>query len=125
MRCTSMMLPAVSLPDSPRRSLQPEKVHPTIPCVASPPHPYPPHPRHTRPFSRMVPFLPALATLKPQAGLIVPQAVPSSQPSVVVSVPSIPSVLSVCHGLLGAPWFLQSRALPLTCSLALFQSFKF
>lgn len=32
-------------------------------------------------------FLSALATLKPQAGLIVPQAVPSSQPSVVVSVP--------------------------------------
>lgn len=30
--------------------------------------------------------LSALATLKPQAGLIVPQAVPSSQPSVVVSV---------------------------------------
>lgn len=32
-------------------------------------------------------FLSALATLKPQAGLIVPQAVPSSQPSVVVSIP--------------------------------------
>lgn len=30
-------------------------------------------------------FPAALATLKPQAGLIVPQAVPSSQPNVAVS----------------------------------------
>ena len=37
-----------------------------------------------------LPSLSALATLKPQAGLIVPQAVPSSQPSVVVSVPAAP-----------------------------------
>ena len=41
----------------------------------------------------MLSFLSALATLKPQAGLIVPQAVPSSQPSVVVSVLSaLPAV---------------------------------
>uniref|UniRef100_A0A8D1XV54 Pre-mRNA-processing factor 19 n=1 Tax=Sus scrofa TaxID=9823 RepID=A0A8D1XV54_PIG len=76
-RCTSMMLPAVSLPVSPRKSLLPEKVEP---LPTSPPL------RdglgYNSPFLTLS-SLSALATLKPQAGLIVPQAVPSSQPSVV------------------------------------------
>ena len=54
--------------------------------------------------------LPALATLKPQAGLIVPQAVPSSQPSVAVSVhPSLP---------VSSPWCVGSHAALLQESLA-------
>lgn len=76
-RCTSTMPPAGSLPVSPRKSPLPEKVQP-------PPHPTPGWPRFVTP--PLTPSsLSALATLKPQAGLIVPQAVPSSQPSVVVS----------------------------------------
>lgn len=80
-RCTSMMLPAVSLPVSPRKSLLPEKVEPlpTSPPVRD-------GLGYNSPFLTLS-SLSALATLKPQAGLIVPQAVPSSQPSVVVSVP--------------------------------------
>lgn len=54
--------------------------------------------------------LPALATLKPQAGLIVPQAVPSSQPSVAVSVHPSPPVSS--------PWCVGSHAALLQESLA-------
>lgn len=87
MHCTNTMLPVVSLPVSPKRSLQQEKVKAwrlicsvggvrrrnLLYC----------YPFNVSNFTLC--FLTALATLKPQAGLIVPQAVPSSQPNAVVS----------------------------------------
>lgn len=97
MLCTSTTQPAVSLPVSPRKSLLPEKVQP-FPGLP---------PLRAGPVLH-VPFLTlsslsALATLKPQAGLIVPQAVPSSQPSVVVSGPQRRWLPPVCSVSCGAP----------------------
>lgn len=96
MLCTNMMLPAESLLDSPKRSLLQEKVG-LLEVVSSiercnsiygqPAS----SSRHCTYYFKSSPFnwwffvSTALATLKPQAGLVAPQAVSAAQPAAAVS----------------------------------------